>query len=156
MDVHKPVQVSLLPLPARSLLSTMCTRHVITTATSETVEVGCLVAKLAGVPIYPRTRIFMWKAYPFPVRCRDSHFVHEDISHRCKTGCAANLILYRSYELSRGLHWESRSLQRKTWQWELRCNLKIPWESSWSKFHRNVNSIFIAFAFLPTVLFKKD
>lgn len=93
MEAYEPVRVSSSPFPARSLLSTMCTRHVI--ATSETVEVGCLITELAG--INPSTRIFMWNAYLFPVRCHDSHFVHEDICRRCKTRCAANLILYRSY-----------------------------------------------------------
>lgn len=115
MKDHESILVSLSLFLARSLLSTTrcvhLVRHVIATAACETAQVGCLVTKLTGVPIYPSTRIFMWKAYLFPARCRDSHFMREDISRRCKTRCASNLILYRSYRLSRGYigSWRSRA-----------------------------------------------
>jgi len=81
--------------------------HVITTATFETVEVVCCFVAELTVPIHLSTRIFMWKAYLFPVRCHDLHFMHEDIFRRCKTRCASNLILYRSYKPSQG--WRSRA-----------------------------------------------
>lgn len=77
-----------------------------------------------------------------------------------KLGCAWNLILRRSSQTVTGLHREltkSRSLRRKTWQWELRRNPEIAWESFRSNFHRSANSIFIVFTFKKDqLLLRKD